>query len=851
MASGQKKKTTGKARQGGGQSRQTSRSPQKNPRPPIRREVGGGVCLLLALCVVVSYFQADAIVLNLLGDLLKGLTGYGYWLAAPALALAGVNLLAHRGRPVALRTVCTLVTPVLLGAILHLFLYQGETVTGLGPMMKSLWADGLLLKSGGAVAGGLAAGMKRLVGTMVSVIVLLLLLAAALLAALRVSPRELVQRARDRVPYEPQPEPERPARPERPRRQRPSVDVPLDDAPAPREKTADRRSEPPEEPLPRKKGKGFFARKGDDVMTPDQVLRPQTPAPQTEAPTVQEPAAEPVQTPAQEPVPEKKSRRGQAAAQEVEQHAQEVGQAIEEELAEPEEAYQYPPVTLLDQNTDDNYTEVGAELRNNSRRLAQTITSFGVDAKPGDVIHGPSVTRYEFTLDQGVKLSKLTNLADDIALALGSGGVRIAPIPNKSSVVGIEVPNRVVTAVRIRDVIDSRAFAEHRSRVAFAVGKDIGGNAIVGDIAKLPHVLIAGTTGSGKSVCTNSLIVSLLYKSTPEEVRFIMVDPKMVELAPYNGIPHLLIPVVTDPKKAAGALQWAVYEMMKRYKLFSENGVKDLAGFNALAGRSQELKKMPTVVVVIDELADLMLVAAKEVEESICRVAQMGRAAGMHLVIATQRPSSDVITGLMKANIPSRIAFAVASSLESRIILDTTGAEKLVGKGDMLYAPLGAGKPTRVQGCFITPEEIERVVDYVKQSGEAEYSQDVMDKIEQAVKEKEKGGGKSAGAPEPAGESPDDELLSAAVDVVLETGQASVSMLQRRLKLGYARAARLVDQMEERGYVGPFEGSKPRQLLIDKAKWQELKMAKAPAPEPEIDRNGSIRDVFESRDALD
>ena len=855
MASGQKKKTTGKARQGGGQSRQTSRSPQKNPRPPIRREVGGGVCLLLALCVVVSYFQADAIVLNLLGDLLKGLTGYGYWLAAPALALAGVNLLAHRGRPVALRTVCTLVTPVLLGAILHLFLYQGETVTGLGPMMKSLWADGLLLKSGGAVAGGLAAGMKRLVGTMVSVIVLLLLLAAALLAALRVSPRELVQRARDRVPYEPQPEPERPARQERTRRQRPSVDVPLDDAPAPREKTADRRSEPPEEPLPRKKGKGFFARKGDDVMTPDQVLRPQTPAPQTEAPTVQEPAAEPVQTPAQapaqEPVPEKKSRRGQAAAQEVEQHAQEVGQAIEEELAEPEEAYQYPPVTLLDQNTDDNYTEVGAELRNNSRRLAQTITSFGVDAKPGDVVHGPSVTRYEFTLDQGVKLSKLTNLADDIALALGSGGVRIAPIPNKSSVVGIEVPNRVVTAVRIRDVIDSRAFAEHRSRVAFAVGKDIGGNAIVGDIAKLPHVLIAGTTGSGKSVCTNSLIVSLLYKSTPEEVRFIMVDPKMVELAPYNGIPHLLIPVVTDPKKAAGALQWAVYEMMKRYKLFSENGVKDLAGFNALAGRSQELKKMPTVVVVIDELADLMLVAAKEVEESICRVAQMGRAAGMHLVIATQRPSSDVITGLMKANIPSRIAFAVASSLESRIILDTTGAEKLVGKGDMLYAPLGAGKPTRVQGCFITPEEIERVVDYVKQSGEAEYSQDVMDKIEQAVKEKEKGGGKSAGAPEPAGESPDDELLSAAVDVVLETGQASVSMLQRRLKLGYARAARLVDQMEERGYVGPFEGSKPRQLLIDKAKWQELKMAKAPAPEPEIDRNGSIRDVFESRDALD
>lgn len=838
MASGQKKKTTTK-----------KTAPQKSARPPIRREVGGGVCLLLALCVVVSYFQADAIVLNLLGNLLKGLAGYGYWLAAPALALAGVNLLAHRGRPVVLRTVCALVLPVLLGAILHLFLYRGEAVTGLAPAMKSLWASGLLLQSGGTLAGGLAMGMKRLVGTVVSVIVLLLLLAAAVFAALRVSPRELVQRARDRVPYEP--EPERPARPEKPRRQRPSVDVPLEDEPVrpkpePKPESKPEPQEIPDEPLPRKTGKGFFSRRGEDVMTPDQVLRPQEPEPAPEA----QPAAQSEPEPA--PQPEKKPRRGQeSAAREVEQHAQEVSQAIEEELAEPEEAYQYPPVTLLDQNSDDNYTEVGAELRNNSRRLAQTITSFGVDAKPGDVVHGPSVTRYEFTLDQGVKLSKLTNLADDIALALGSGGVRIAPIPNKSSVVGIEVPNRVVTAVRIRDVIDSRAFAEHKSRVAFAVGKDIGGNCIVGDIARLPHVLIAGTTGSGKSVCTNSLIVSLLYKSTPEEVRFIMVDPKMVELAPYNGIPHLLIPVVTDPKKAAGALQWAVYEMMKRYKLFSENGVKDLAGFNALAQRNEELKKMPTVVVVIDELADLMLVAAKEVEESICRVAQMGRAAGMHLVIATQRPSSDVITGLMKANIPSRIAFAVASSLESRIILDTTGAEKLVGKGDMLYAPLGAGKPTRVQGCFITPEEIERVVDYVKQSGEAEYSQDVMDKIEQAVKEKEKGGGKSAGAPEPAGESPDDELLSAAVDVVLETGQASVSMLQRRLKLGYARAARLVDQMEERGYVGPFEGSKPRQLLIDKAKWQELKMAKAPAPEPEIDRNGSIRDVFESRDALD
>ena len=550
-------------------------------------------------------------------------------------------------------------------------------------------------------------------------------------------------------------------------------------------------------------------------------------------------------------------KRKEIIRAEVENATAEVSEAIEKELAEGEEAYRYPPITLLDQNSDDRHQEVGAELRLNSQRLAAALTSFGVDAHPGEVVHGPSVTRYEFTLDQGVKLSKLTNLSDDIALALGATGVRIAPIPGKISAVGIEVPNKAVTAVRIRDVIESREFTTNPSTVAFAVGKDIGGNCIIGNIARLPHVLIAGTTGSGKSVCTNSLIVSLLYKSTPDEVRFIMVDPKMVELAPYNGIPHLLIPVVTDPKKAAGALQWAVYEMMKRYKMFSERGVKDLAGFNALCESDAEMKKLPTVVVVIDELADLMLVAAKEVEESICRVAQMGRAAGMHLVIATQRPSADVITGLMKANIPSRIAFAVASSLESRIILDTTGAEKLVGKGDMLYFPLGSNKPTRVQGCFITPEEIERVVNFVKESGTADYSDEVMEKIEEAMKQGEKGG-KAGGGSAPSADDGEgcDELLGAAVEVILETGQASVSMLQRRLKLGYSRAARLVDQMEERGIVGPFEGSKPRQLLITKEQWQEMKMkgsfsAGEPEAESRPDPYGSISDVFNSRDALE
>ena len=844
MASTQKKTTKGK------------KAPPR-PEPPAyngtARLVGGIVCLLLALCVLVSYFNVDALLLTFIARALKGLLGWGFYLAAPALLGAALIQLRHRGRPVVLRTTCTLLLPLLVGVLCHLLLCRTAYQLG-GGLLPRLWADGQALTCGGVVAGGLALGSEALVSKVVSIVIFVVLLLAALLGALHMTPQQAVDKVKeyrtsrwededdedDLDGFEPVPQRKAPSAPEKPAKDRPArkradIDIPLDGEPSAMEGGAK---------------KDFFPRRSAAVRTPDQVLAskdaapaaPETPA----APAAQEPA------PVKEPVSEKKKKA--QLQQEVQSAAEEVGQAIEQELAQGEEVYRYPPITLLEENRADNCTEVGAELRNNSRRLAEALRSFGVDAAAGDVVHGPSVTRYEFTLEQGVKLSKITNLSDDIALALGASGVRVAPVPNKISVVGIEVPNRTVTAVRIRDVIESREFTRHPSPVAFAVGKDIGGNNIVGNIARLPHVLIAGTTGSGKSVCTNSLIVSILYKSTPDEVRFIMVDPKMVELAPYNGIPHLLIPVVTDPKKAAGALQWAVFEMMKRYKMFSEKGVKDLAGYNALSETDEDVKKLPTVVVVIDELADLMLVAAKEVEESICRVAQMGRAAGMHLVVATQRPSADVITGLMKANIPSRIAFAVASSMESRIILDTPGAEKLVGKGDMLYSPLGDSKPTRVQGCFITPEEIERVVAFVKDAaGEAHYDQDVIEKIQQAVDAKADKG-KSAPADTSADGEDGDELLPAAVEVVLETGQASVSMLQRRLKLGYSRAARLVDQMEERGYVGPFEGSKPRQLLITREKWQELQMAKGIAPQeapPAPDRYGSIHDVFESHDALD
>ena len=507
------------------------------------------------------------------------------------------------------------------------------------------------------------------------------------------------------------------------------------------------------------------------------------------------------------------------------EEAQQEAMKIASEIAQSEDAvkpYRFPELELLKEG-DHAAIDGTEEMQANAERIDNTLASFGIDAHIVNAIRGSSITSYELELDRGVRLSKITNLADDIALSLGASGVRISAIPDKISVVGIEVPNKLVSTVHIHEVISSPEFAKSKSKISFSVGKDINGKCVVGDIAKLPHLLIAGTTGSGKSVCMNSLIVSLLYKAKPEDVRLIMVDPKMVELGIYNGIPHLLIPVVTDPKKAAGALQWGVTEMMKRYRMMADAGVRDLESYNRTCGVDAEREKLPQIVVVIDELADLMLVAAKEVEESICRIAQMGRAAGIHLVIATQRPSADVITGLMKANIPSRIAFAVASAMESRIILDTAGAEKLVGKGDMLYSPLGQGKPKRVQGCFIDDEEVQAVVDRIKENALPSYDDDVMDQIEKKAAQSGKTSGGASGAVAEAEAVCDgDELLPAAVEVLLETGQGSVSMLQRRLKQGYARAARIMDEMEEKGIVGPFEGSKPRHLLITKDQWLQM-----------------------------
>ncbi len=475
--------------------------------------------------------------------------------------------------------------------------------------------------------------------------------------------------------------------------------------------------------------------------------------------------------------------------------------------------YNYPSTDLLDSNKDDiNVKALKNVALEGAKKLEDTLKSFGVDARVINISRGPAVTRYEIQPSPGVKVSKIVNLSDDIALNLAAAGVRIeAPIPGKAAV-GIEVPNKEMSAVLLKDIIESREFSNHSSKLAFSVGKDISGETVVADIGKMPHMLVAGATGSGKSVCINSLIMSILFKASPEEVKLLMVDPKVVELGIYNGIPHLLIPVVTDPKKAAGALNWAVQEMVNRYKLFADKGVRDLKGYNAMLTANNEQGILPHIVIIVDELADLMMVAPNDVEDAICRLAQMARAAGMHLVIATQRPSVDVITGVIKANIPSRISFAVSSQVDSRTILDMSGAEKLLGKGDMLFYPVGEPKPLRVKGSFVSDTEVERVVEFIKTQGYTSYDEDIIEKINDQATGKDDNPGDN------------DELLNQAIEMVVDAGQASVSLVQRKFKVGYSRAARIIDQMEARNIVGRFEGSKPRQVLISKQQWMEMQM---------------------------
>ncbi len=491
---------------------------------------------------------------------------------------------------------------------------------------------------------------------------------------------------------------------------------------------------------------------------------------------------------------------------------------LEHAMIVEDEHYEYPPIELLGKSKAKGLKGGAKLLTDTATKLQKTLYSFGVSAKVENVSVGPAITRYELKPAEGVRVNKIANLADDIALNLAAETIRIeAPIPGKQAV-GIEVPNKEKETVHLREVIESNEFQENKSKLTVALGKDVAGNTQLADIAKMPHMLIAGSTGSGKSVCINTIITSIIYNAKPSEVKLVMVDPKVVELSVYNGIPHLLIPVVTEPKKAAGALAWAVQEMDDRYNKFASKSVRDLKGYNNVIEKEGGVGKLPQIVIIVDELADLMMVAAKDVEEAICRLAQKARAAGMHLVIATQRPSVDVITGLIKANVPSRIAFAVSSQVDSRTILDAVGAEKLLGKGDMLFFPSGAPKPSRVQGAFVSDEEVEKIVDFVKSNGTATYSEDILESIENSNKtEKEL-------AQEQASDDDTDPFLMDAIQTVVETGQASTSFIQRRFKVGYARAGRIIDQMEERGVISGYQGSKPREVLMTLDKLNELKM---------------------------
>ena len=808
---------------------------------PAQRIIAAACFLFAAVLVVIGIFAHDGVVVGWLCSLLKGLFGYGFWICAPVFILAAFILGFNRDKPCTWRMTATLLLPLLAGALVNLLLSQVvvDNLSGVGELFGTLYSGGKKMLCAGVLGTLIAFALEKAFSIYGAAIVLLLAFIFFALSALSITPKKLFEFFR----ADPAEKPDKKAKSaaaiaesapaqdaeqeaeQAKKARRRAIDVPLDDEPAFTKKSA--ASEEPtvkEEPAPKKDG-GLFGKKSAKA-------KPAKAFADVEPMTIEEVEAltgisavkmtdeGAVKTAAVSDPPKK------ASAAEVAAETEAIRNAIESATSDGE--YEKPPIFLLKKghavaaNSDE-------ELRTNRERLENTIKSFGVSARIVDTTRGPTVTRYDLELDQGVKLSRLTNLAGDIALALGVVSVRIAPIPDKISTVGIEVPNKIISTVYLRDIIDSPRFASSKSKLSFAIGKDIAGQAVVGNIAKLPHLLIAGTTGSGKSVCMNSLIISLLYKSDPDEVKLIMIDPKMVELGVYNGIPHLYIPVVTDPKKAAGALQWAVTEMLKRYRLFSELGVRSLEAYNEHLTENCQ-PKMPSIVIVIDELADLMLVASKDVEESICRVAQMGRAAGMHLVIATQRPSADVITGLMKAHIPSRIAFAVSSALESRIILDNAGAEKLIGMGDMLYAPIGCGKPLRVQGAFVSDDERDSIVQFIKRQSTAQYSEDVMAQIEKAAEDKGANGKSRGDDDEPSGKPEYDELLPQAVDVIFDTKQASVSMLQRRLKLGYSRAARIVDQMEEMGIIGPFEGSKPRQILITRDQWLEMQTTQGTAP---------------------
>lgn len=735
--------------------------------------------------------------------------------------------------------------------------FSRVNLTGMefGQIVKALYEQGQGALGGGVLGGVVGGTLLVLCGRPAANILLLVLLAAGVMWFAGVTPGDLWnfvsgryalwrdeqaerqarrEEEREEEPAEPQPRRrERPAPAPAAKVRRRSAQVDIDLGPDPVRET-DLAPEP-EEPLV---GPG-----GTFGMFPPKDAAPAEDPAEFETPILLESEEEPAPelTGTEEPLPETvggsdlddlvQRAMGAASASQMTPAAVVPGrndQMMIAPAAAEQQAYRYPPLSLFERTGAAEDGGVEDELKKNAELLVSTLESFGVRTRVLDICRGPSVTRYELQPLAGVKISRITGLADDIALNLAAGGVRIeAPIPGKPAV-GVEVPNRKKSPVGIRSIFESPVYSKSASPLTLALGKDIAGNSQIADLCKMPHLLIAGSTGSGKSVCVNSIIISFLYKASPEDVRLILIDPKVVELAEYNGIPHLLMPVVTEPRKAAGALGSAVAEMERRYHLFAENNVRDIKSFNRLAAETDGPEKLPYIAIIIDELADLMMVAGKEVEDYICRIAQKARAAGMHLIVATQRPSVDVITGLIKANIPSRIAFAVSSQVDSRTILDAGGAEKLLGMGDMLFMPVGAAKPVRIQGTYVKDEEISAVLDFIKQDTTSQYDEEMiaqMDKLAAAEKGSGSGGEEGDGGHDP--------MLDQAVEVVIDAGQASTSLLQRRCKLGYARAARIMDEMEQLGVIGPYQGAKPREVLITRQQWIEKSMRAEAGPVPD------------------
>lgn len=843
MANTQKKKTGGSQKKKPAPKSQSAKTSQAKQSAPEKKEVSAAVqrqkaaIIMMAVAVFllcVAFIKGESVWLSL-HNAMFGIFGFcAYILPAVLIYMAIVYAKDKPLGSIAANLTGTGIFVALLSGAIHIFANEAEylSLISIRDQIADSWDKASALDNGGVIGsiiGGLISKLFGKVGAGITVIILLAVIAMLLTGttllglfnAIRkpvkkvgeMTNEKLEQNAMRREQLEQEREKEKAKKP----------------------------FSPPEQPTV------AVEKFEDNFVTDESTFAPVDEAPMPEIPVVRLPDAKPteiIEETVEAAVAQEKPKRRKAAPPVADGEPEEEPREFPEEEKTEQEAekpdYVFPPIDCLNLAEREGGTDNMAEMQLGAKKLIATLESFKIKAEITNICRGPSVTRYELVPDAGVRINKITNLADDIALRLAATSVRIeAPIPGKSAI-GIEVPNSAKSMVTMREIIDTPQFRDSKSKLTVALGKDITGNIICADLAKMPHLLVAGTTGSGKSVCLNSMIVSILYNASPDEVKLLMIDPKMVEFTIYNGIAHLEVPVVSNPRKAAGALGWAVGEMEKRYMQFSENSVRDIKGFNKLCETRDDLQKMHQIVIFIDELSDLMMVSPKEVEDSICRLAQMARAAGIHLVIATQRPSVDVITGIIKANIPSRIALSVSSQIDSRTILDAVGAEKLLGNGDMLFSPVGSSKSLRVQGCFISDAEVEKVVNHIKQQAQTTYNEDTIHEIEAKAAAAENAKKRSADF-EDEGEDWD-PALNDAIEVVVNAGGASTTMLQKKLKLGYARASRVMDQLEEKGIVGPSEGAKPRAVLITKQQWYEMQALANGAGAPSID------DVFEDDD---